>query len=284
MLLRLWVPVAASLLFACAAVPITLTGAERRETAQQRVREAGWHWLALESTDTRWALAAAVSSQHPPTERLTVYIEGDGLAWLGSTRVSPDPTPVHPLGLDLALQDSEPAAWLARPCQYTFDAPACEPRWWTTHRFGPDMVAAMDTGLDALKRRTGARELVLVGYSGGGALAVLLADRRSDVVGLATVAGNLDTDEWTRRLGLTRLSGSLNPANVATQVTHIPQIHFVGDLDTVMPREVAVAYETRSRQATSRLQVVAGADHTCCWRERWPELARRLPRRATASP
>lgn len=275
---------AAALLVACASTQPMPSGSERRDRAQQQVQQAGWAWLTLEDADNRWPLVAAAPRLHARSNLLTVYIEGDGLAWLGSTRASPDPTPVEPVGLQVALQDAQPAAWLARPCQYQPAAPACEPRWWTSHRFAPDVVAAMNTGLDALKRHTGAQDLFLVGYSGGGALAVLLADRRSDVVGLATLAGNLDTDEWTRRLGLARLSGSLNPAHMAQRVAHIPQIHFVGDRDTVMPPEVAMAYEARSRQTPSRLQRVPGADHACCWSEHWPELARHLPRRAMAAP
>jgi hypothetical protein len=63
-----------------------------------------------------------------PGAALSVYIEGDGLAWMSRRRLSRDPTPVDPLALDLAALD--PAAnvvYLARPCQHTEHDPLCEP-------------------------------------------------------------------------------------------------------------------------------------------------------------
>ena len=63
--------------------------------------------------------------------------------------------------------------------------------------------------VDALKRDAGAAKVILVGYSGGGAIAVLLAARRLDVAGVITVSADLDLAYWTQRDGLAPLSGSL---------------------------------------------------------------------------
>ena len=50
---------------------------------------------------------------------LTIYIEGDGQAWLTRTQPSLNPTPRNPLALRLAALDkSENVVYLARPCQY----------------------------------------------------------------------------------------------------------------------------------------------------------------------
>ena len=85
---------------------------------------------------------------------LTVYVEGDGAPWLSAYHPPHDPTPVKPTALALAAADPAPAVvYLGRPCQY-LDASGlanCSPRWWTTHRFAPEVVAAYDQALDVLK-------------------------------------------------------------------------------------------------------------------------------------
>jgi hypothetical protein len=53
-------------------------------------------------------------------ERATIYVEGDGLAWLGRRTPSLDPTPVNPVALHLASRDKGPnVIYLSRPCHYT---------------------------------------------------------------------------------------------------------------------------------------------------------------------
>jgi hypothetical protein len=49
---------------------------------------------------------------------LTVYIEGDGFAWLSRSQASYDPSPLNPVGLELALRHPlGESAYLARTCQ-----------------------------------------------------------------------------------------------------------------------------------------------------------------------
>src|SRR3546814_2839304 len=63
---------------------------------------------------------------------------------------------------------------------------------WTSARFSDGVIVSMSDALDRLKEEAGASSLDLVGYSGGGGVAVLLAARRRDVVSIVTIAGNLD--------------------------------------------------------------------------------------------
>ncbi|MEN1424567.1 alpha/beta hydrolase, partial [Pseudomonas aeruginosa] len=49
-------------------------------------------------------------------QRLRVYLEGDGRAWITSRTVSDDPTPVKSLVPGLVVADPAPAVYLARPC------------------------------------------------------------------------------------------------------------------------------------------------------------------------
>lgn len=254
----------------------------RREKARDLAEAAGWTYAVLPAGDR-----AAASALAPGAGRggiLTVYLEGDGLAFLGPRTVSPDPTPTDPLALRLALAHPGGAAWLARPCQFG-TAAACTPLDWTTHRYSPAMVAAVDDAVGRLKAGAGAPRLILAGYSGGGALAVLIAARRDDVAALVTVAANLDVTAWTTSEGLTPLSGSLDPADHAGAVAGLPQVHFVGGRDDVVPARVTRAFAARLG-AGGPASVIERPDftHECCWVEDWPRLARdgvltRLPDR-----
>jgi len=176
---------------------------------------------------------------------LWIYVEGDGNAYSMRTRPSLDPTPHAPAALILALKDDSPAvAYAGRPCQYGPDEP-CVAADWTTGRFSERVLAAENGLVDRLKTAAGARKVVLVGFSGGGAVAALLAARRSDVAGLVTVCGVLDHELWTRLHGVTPLSGSLNPADAAPRLGGVPQVHFSGGEDRIAPPELAASFARR---------------------------------------
>ncbi len=107
----------------------------------------------------------------------------------------------------------------------------------------------------------------------GGAVAVLVAARRSDVSGIRTVAGNLDHKVWTRHHKVDSLSGSLNAADVAEQVAGIPQVHYVGHEDKNIGRYVAESFRSRSGQTNCiKIQTVKGTDHSEGWERVWPDL------------
>jgi dienelactone hydrolase len=217
-----------------------------------------------------------------PTERLTIYIEGDGLAWITGDRVSRDPTPADPLALRLALaQPDGAAAYLGRPCQYV-DAQAsnCSSRYWAEARFSSDVVAATDVAIESIKQRFGARYLTLVGYSGGGTVAALVAEKRRDVDCLVTVAGNLDPAAWVGLHQLAPLAGSENPADHVNALRGVVQRHMVGSRDeNVTPALVlsfAALFPVGERPGVT---VVPGFDHHCCWAEYWPSLWRSISER-----
>ena len=219
------------------------------------------------------------SSENPAT--LTIYIEGDGRAWLSRSQQSGDPTPTEPDVLTMAARHppgSGPVLYLARPCQYTVRNPArgCYSRYWSGHRYAPEVIASVDTAIEQVKRLTGAKSLVLIGYSGGGVVAALLAARRTDVAELITIAANLDHAEWTRQEGLTPLSGSLNPADFTDRLQTIRQTHFVGDDDDVVSPRVVDSYLRRmADRSRTRVITVDGFDHDCCWVENWPNVLMR---------
>ena len=166
------------------------------------------------------------------------------------------------------------AAFLGRPCQYIgASKPPCTLDYWTSHRYAPRIVAAIGQAIDRTKREMAAQSVVLIGYSGGGSVAALVARGRTDVKGLITVGANLDHRAWTSLHAVSPLSGSLNPADFAAELERIPQVHFVGAQDTIVPRSVVMAYVNKmSDPSRTRVLVIPGFSHGCCWIEGWPGL------------
>lgn len=209
-----------------------------------------------------------------PEQPLTVYIEGDGLAWRNRYEPSDDPTPRRALGLALAAADSGPnVVYLARPCQFTpmADNPRCEVGYWTGKRFAPEVVAAMDEAVGHYLARLRQARVNLVGYSGGGAIAVLVAARRHDVASLRTVAGNLDQVALNRWHKVSPMPDSLNPIDVAERVAAIPQLHFSGGDDQIVLTRFAQAFVSRTGPC-ARVEVLPGLSHEGDWAAIWPRL------------
>ncbi len=245
---------------------------ERRQQAVQLVEAAGWSAFCLSTTI--FDLTGFSPSQQPePHDLLTIYFEGDGLAWLTRSQVSDDPTPINPLGLKLALRHPDAAVvYLARPCQYG-QTRNCDKQYWSSGRFAPEVISSYNQALDQLKQRYTVKSFQLIGYSGGGAIATLIAAKRTDVVRLVTVAGNLDHTAWTQFHHVSPLRKSLNPADFHKQLEHIPQLHFIGGQDKIIPPAVINSYAERfPRELRPEIRVVADADHQNFWEQRWREL------------
>ena len=207
------------------------------------------------------------------TGPVSVYIEGDGRAWRGR-RPPRDPTPFHPMGLSLAARDPGAAVlWIARPCMYgrETDAMYCDRSWWTSHRYASEVVEALD---EIISRAVPAeRGVVLVGHSGGGVLATLLAARRQDVRGLLTVTSPLDLEAWVEHHRITPLHGSLDPVAVAHLLGDLPQRHLTGGADRVVPPFIVRSFLRALPQPNrARIEVLPEETHRCCWEERWPVL------------
>lgn len=244
--------------------------ATARDEAVALAAGAGFAPMTLDESGLRLAAFA----KNGPGKALVVYIEGDGRAWADRRTPSADPTPRDPLVLRLALLDPAPKVlYLARPCQFTPEnAPFCDHRLWTSDRYGPQVVDSLNRALDQAKAALGADRLHLVGYSGGGALAVLTAAKRRDVADILTLAANLDTTAWTAHHRISPLSGSLNPADFARAVAAIPQTHLCGDKDAVVPPFLCARYLDRSGPGSlARCQRI-DAGHGRGALDRWRDL------------
>lgn len=265
-------PLAAALLLAALLAGCAASPASRLDDAQTLAARAGWQASRLPAG--RFELLALHAPPRPAAE-LAIFIEGDGLAWLDRRTPSTDPTPRNPVGLRLALAEPyRPSAWLARPCQYSASLARCSVDDWTGARFSNEIVAAMNDAVSQLKQRFGAERLLLVGYSGGGTIAALVAARRDDVARLVTIAAVLDHEAWTRQQAVTPLAGSLNPASSWAALLGLRQQHLVGGADRQTGRAAIEPYVARF-PASSRPEVIElpGYGHACCWAEDWARIS-----------
>jgi hypothetical protein len=214
---------------------------------------------------------ARVTDERAP---LRIYIEGDGFAWEDRHTPSLNPTPTDPIGLRLAALDPAPnVIWLSRPCQYDGFSEDCGMEYWTSKRFAPEVIFAYDEALDALKAKYHAGGLELIGFSGGGTVATLIAERRHDVLNLRTVAGNLDVETFNRVHNVSAMPMSLNPADNAKVTASLPQRHFTGGKDDIVTETVFDSYaEAEGNTPCLNHTIVKKAGHEDGWEEAWPQL------------
>lgn len=208
--------------------------------------------------------------------KLHIYIAGDGLPWMAGVIPSKDPTPRKPLVLSLIDQDRSAALILGRPCYHGLaNNPICDSSLWTNKRYSSMIVDSMERAIEKLSQQYQITDVVLVGYSGGGTLAVLLAERISTVTAVITIGANLNTDAWIQYHQLLPLSGSINPFDRPNIPATILQRHYVGKYDQVIPASLLETY-TRTH-TSSELFIVDDFNHRCCWENIWTQILRELP-------
>jgi dienelactone hydrolase len=233
-------------------------------------------WQKYSATYRNLTLAGFFKGTSKQADVLHIYIEGDGAPWPSPWAPPEDPTPLTPVALKMALADPHPhILYVARPCQLTRGKArqGCHIKLWTSARFSSAVVDLTNTAITRYVDRIGATQLVLFGYSGGGAVAALVAARRMDVISLVTAAGTLDHAAWTAHHKATPLKGSLNPARFGKKLSKISQIHFVGENDDIMPLSIAKSY-LKNLGAFNKAQIIllTDYDHSCCWASDWPKL------------
>lgn len=192
-----------------------------------------------------------------PGEPLKIYIEGDGHAFDRKGQPTSDPTPEGLFLRKLAVDDFSPnVVYLARPCQYLMGQNCCE-KDWTTGRFSAEIINSMEASVGALKKKSRADKVILVGYSGGAMIAAQIAARHpKEVKKLITIAGVLDKDKWTAYHGDAPLSDSINLK--ISDLDGIEQTHYVGAKDDIVPPELT--YDILGKD-NSNVVVVRSARH-----------------------
>lgn len=212
----------------------------------------------------------AEASYHLNHEVLYVYLDGDGSPWEQHRWIADDPTSTNPMILELMQQDNNPSIFLGRPCYHGFNnSAACHFKYWTSHRYSREVINSMALALKRWLQQYPYKKIVLIGFSGGGTLAVLMAPELPGVQTVVTVAANLDVDAWSLYHRYLPLSESLNPATLSLN-THLKQIHIVGLNDTIVPAGLIKAYADKQVNAT--YISYPHFDHHCCWVKEWPAI------------
>jgi pimeloyl-ACP methyl ester carboxylesterase len=171
-----------------------------------------------------------------------------------------------------------PIVYLGRPChyasEYDFES-RCHKRYWTTHRYAEDVIAAYDTIFDQLKSKYNIIGFNIIGFSGGGNIAGLLAARREDIRAITTIAGNVDNDFFTQYHRVSGMPSSLNMADYAQTLSVTPQIHYIAEDDRFVPPEIYQSYRAKLPHTNcTKAITVQGTTHLEGWDEQWTELRR----------
>ena len=200
-------------------------------------------------------------------KQMVVYIEGDGMAWISRDQLSSNPTPVQPIALKLASIDTnDNVLYIARPCQYLWPQKMnrCSSRYWSDKRGSEEVISSINQAISIVKQKQNIPSIRLIGYSGGGGIAALIADRRADVSEFVSVSGNLNYKLFTQTHNLSPMNGSIDPITVANQIDSIPQIHYVGADDKIIPRQIALSF-------SDKVKVINNVSHDN-WPDKWAQI------------
>ena len=180
-----------------------------------------------------------------------IYIEGDGRAFYTNGRPTNNPTPRDSFVRKMAEYDSNPnVAYIARPCQFITDD-NCNVSTWTRGRFSADNIDAMAC---AIKYVANGRPIVLIGFSGGAMVSGLVITQHPEIYikKWITIAGVLNHHDWTNYFGDSALDASLD----LYMLPNVPQIHYVGADDSVVPMSLS-----RKWIGNHKMKIVRGATH-----------------------
>ncbi|MGI9215315.1 MAG: alpha/beta hydrolase [Gammaproteobacteria bacterium] len=231
---------------------------------------------------------------------LFIYIEGDGQAWISRYRLSNNPTPKDPLTLKLAAIDPNPnVLYIARPCQFTdlkLDL-NCHNKYWSESRYSIEVVDAINEvinnfkssiikNINNKKHKQFQLKIHLIGYSGGATIAGLVASMRDDILSIRTIAGNLDHDAASNFHQTTKLKNSLNLIDYIPKIKHIPQMHYIGEYDQIIPLNIIKNFVTKINQLNqanyfnkplASYKIVKSLDHYRGWENFWQHAVTEIP-------
>ena len=201
--------------------------------------------------------------------KLIVYIEGDGLSWVDRFTISSNPTPTDPLAFKMALIDEgENIIYLARPCQYEWNN-QCNKEIWTISQYSSTILNSYKDIITHLSKTY--KEIHLVGYSGGAGIAMYLGSiGNKNIKSIRTIAGNINHNELSKILKISRLKKSINFYSIEKKINTIPQVHYYGLKDKIVPNELQTSYKIRnSKNKCIKIESVSKATHNEGWVDFW---------------
>jgi len=235
---------------------------------EEWAKQSSVNKIIVSTSNFKHVLYYKVSSRDK--KKLHIYIEGDGRPWLTPKRIALEPSINKPVMLPLMAMDSGPVLYLGRPCYMGLSSSTnCHPWYWTSGRYSEEVVASMQNALNQFLNDKAFTELVFIGHSGGGALAMLLAKRFSLTSTVVTIAGNIDTQGWTRHHAYSPLVG-LNPARQLPLQKKIHQYHLMGANDTTIPNFLTI--NVLKNQPNTQLITIPDYTHRCCWKQIWARV------------
>jgi uncharacterized alpha/beta hydrolase family protein len=244
---------------------------QRKLLAKNIAEDHGYKRSLIKTSNFVLTVFSKITRNKKP---VSIYIEGDGRAWVSKRRVSNNPTPQNPLALKLSILDkSENVIYIARPCQYTKleKDGLCKKDYWTGKRFAPEVIKSFDETVSYILKKYDLKGVNLIGFSGGANVASLLANNRDDVLSIRTVAGNLDHEYLNSYHKVSKQYGSLNAIDYAKNISHIPQIHFFGTKDKIIPVDMAERFLSASGDKCVKTFANEGATHLKNWLEKWQD-------------
>jgi len=247
----------------------------RIKYADHLVKEQNFIQEIIKTND--FALFSYQKIINPKNKVLNIYIEGDGLAWENRYRLSRNPTPTDPIALKMALVDkAENIIYLARPCQYvdfSLNKNCANQEYWSRARFSQKVIDSTNQAIDKIKIKYGFKNINLFGFSGGGAVAVLVASKRSDVKSIKTIAANLNHKMLMKMHKVSPLDQSLDAIDVAYKLSKIRQIHIAGKQDNTVYVRTIESFVNKvnknSKDKIAYLKIIKDANHEY---KKWPEI------------
>lgn len=188
----------------------------------------------------------AFNKYYQKDSAVVVFIEGDGTPWKTTRQVAIDPTPSNPLLLSWFLTSDFSSAYLGRPCYFDLDDDQCASYWYTHGRYSQRVVDSM---VDALNQSLQEQTLMLVGHSGGGTLAMLMAEQMNNVAMVVTIAGNLNVTAWAEYHQYSPLAGSLDPAVDLMFHKPVYQTHFYSPYDEIIKADWITSFAAKHSDA-----------------------------------
>ena len=129
-----------------------------------RPNPEGW---TEKTVETKYLSFQVWEKEITPGEPLRIYIEGDG-----------DPTPRRPIALELAERDpNRNVIYVSRPCQYVWCDECKNAALWREERFHNEILMEMKELILYLGQKYQTPSIDLIGYDGGGTIALLLATK-----------------------------------------------------------------------------------------------------------
>lgn len=222
------------------------------------------------------------------SEPINIYIEGDGFAWASAERLSVNPTPRNPVALKLAsLDKSANVVYLARPCQYINleQENLCQNKYWHGSKYSKLVIDSINQAVDEVKKVNKTPQtqheisLNLIGFSGGGNIALILGAIRNDIASIRTVAGNLDHQAFNRHHNVDMLNDSLNAVDFIDKLQNIPQEYISGSNDKIVPPFIAedFAKKINNQNDCVNVKTLKNVSHEQGWEIYWQNLINKPP-------